>query len=278
MTDIPYKIGNYYEILHKINQGSFGIVYKAIDRKKNEIVCVKIESKVSTLKHEVRVLQYLSNHGVKNIPKIYTFGTLSHNQYFIMPFYEFSLTDFVCQKGVRLLPILYSKLFRLLESIHDQYVVHRDIKPQNFMIKDGNIILIDFGMATYYVDENMHHRPNITTDSIIGTPKYTSLFIHKGNTYSRRDDLVALMYMYFFLYTKTLPYDEILHLQQHLSIIHSTNVFMTEKKDYTTFETFYTQMTEYKTNNDFQNHIDFGLTILKNVLELEYDDRPIYIV
>ena len=63
------------------------------------------------------------------------------------------------------------------------------------MIKNGEIFIIDFGLATFFSQDGKTHHENTMTDSLIGTPKYTSLHIHMGNTYSRRDDMVAIGYM-----------------------------------------------------------------------------------
>ena len=83
----------------------------------------------------------------------------------------------------------------IMEDIHSKWVIHRDIKPENFMIKNGEIIMIDFGLATFFTDDGKTHNTNTRSDSLIGTPKYTSIHIHTGNTYSRRDDMIAIGYM-----------------------------------------------------------------------------------
>lgn len=89
----------------------------------------------------------------------------------------------------------------ILNHIHDNYVVHRDIKPANFMIHNNELILIDFGLASFYVDSEERHLPqaNPTKMNIIGTPKYASWNVHCGEEYSRRDDLISMVYIGLFL-------------------------------------------------------------------------------
>ena len=52
---------------------------------------------------------------------------------------------------------IMKKCLNVLKSIHQHGVLHRDIKPQNFMIKHDDIYLIDFGLSIFYIDENDRH-------------------------------------------------------------------------------------------------------------------------
>ena len=91
------------------------------------------------------------------------------------------------------------KCINIIQSIHRSYVVHRDIKTANFMIKNGDIYLIDFGLATFYLDENIKHIEDDKICDIVGTLKYASIHVHQGHRFSRRDDIISLIYMYDYL-------------------------------------------------------------------------------
>ena len=80
----------------------------------------------------------------------------------------------------------------ILETIHSYQVLHCDIKPQNFMVKDNELFIIDFGLATFY--DETHSYP---CKQIVGSSKYASYYTHCGEPLSKRDDLLSLGYMYF---------------------------------------------------------------------------------
>jgi serine/threonine protein kinase len=118
-----------------------------------------------------------------------------------MTLYECSLYDYRL-KGqpteTKMKKIMW-KIIEIIESVHKHFVVHRDIKPQNFMIKSGDIYLIDFGLATFYIGEDGEHCPNKSSTTIIGSPLFVSIRVHEGNRYSRRDDLISIGYLYLWM-------------------------------------------------------------------------------
>lgn len=209
-------INNLYCVESQIGKGQFGTVYKGINMKTNIQIAIKLEPTVSEmkiLKHETTIINHLYKHGCRCIPCIYWYGT--HNSLYtclVMQYYICSLHDYASSKKISpsLLDSIMEKCISILESIHSGWVVHRDIKPQNFMIgADKELYLIDFGMATFYVDE--HRKPihnEVAKQYIIGSPKYASYFIHCGMTPERRDDLISLGYMYIFLRHPGLSWDD----------------------------------------------------------------------
>ena len=144
-------ICNKYTLKSILGNGKFGIVYEGITTKQTH-VAIKMEpsgSEYKLIKHEATVLNYLFYSGTKNIPRIYWFGQHQNHTCLVMTHFSCSLNDYIARKGKleqRKLSSMIIKCIGVLESIHKCRIVHRDIKPHNFMIKDGDLYLIDFGL------------------------------------------------------------------------------------------------------------------------------------
>jgi len=123
-------------------------------------------------------------------------------------------------------------IIEIIEKIHEKGVIHRDIKPENFMIsqsriqdhqdhkdhkdhkdhqdhQDHQIVkklnIIDFGLSRIYTKDGTHI-PNKQNSSIVGTMRYISTHIHEGNVYSRRDDIISILYVIIYLLKGRLPW------------------------------------------------------------------------
>jgi len=217
-----------YKIVNQIGSGKFGIVYKAVHLKTNEIVAVKTEQRNSSillLKNEAAILKYLYDHHCRSIPIVYRYGIDPSHSYLVMSYYDSSLSEYLNCLQQSISQEKIDKIMRvcidILQTIHKNWVLHRDIKPDNFMISQEEIFLIDFGFASFYIDEKGEHLPCLACPNIIGTPKYASIFIHEGYSASRRDDLISLGYMYFYLMCRELPWHatliEIPHFQPNVN-------------------------------------------------------------
>jgi len=127
----------------------------------------------------------------------------------------------------------------ILEAIHKWWVVHRDIKPNNFMLRGKELFIIDFGLATFYLNDEGEHISG-SSESIVGSPKYASYYIHDGCVSSRRDDLISLGYMYITLCGESsLPWDNLeneegggIENTDITCIFHSKNVFRKQLKSW----------------------------------------------
>jgi serine/threonine protein kinase len=227
-------IGNKYILQNKIAEGCFGKIYKGTHQNTKKTVAIKMESKESemtTIKHETILLNYLYRNGCRDIPFVFWYGL--HNEYncLVMTYFERSLKECapVFFKKSEKVDRLICRMIQILENIHSYGVIHRDIKVENFMLIESDIFLIDFGMATLYIDENKHHiSRNENRTMIMGTPKYISVNIHNGIEPSRRDDLMSIGYLYLFLYHGELSwqnqpfYDDSSYLPMH--ILHPANL------------------------------------------------------
>ena len=164
------RIAN-YEYNEKIGQGAFGIVYKGRNIRTGEQVVIKTEPQYiefSSLKHESNILNILYSKYCRNIPPTYWYGIIPelNNRVLVMPYYESSLETFVPTNKKMVCNIIRSAI-SILSHIHDKYVVHRDIKPANFMIHNDELVLIDFGLATFYVDSNEKHIPYVKRENVV---------------------------------------------------------------------------------------------------------------
>lgn len=270
------KIANKYMIHENIGSGCFGSIYSGINHKTGVKVAIKmepIESSVRILKHETSILKYLYEHGSRDIPIVYWFGKHNNNTCLVMSLYDCSLYDYIQTKPLSINKIntIMVTLIRILKSIHGKLVIHRDIKPQNVMLKNGELYLIDFGFATFYVDECSNHLiDDGNHQNIMGTPKYVSFHIHCGYLPSRRDDLISLGYMYIYLANRKLPWDTLVSSDAINSEYDDTHILNYKNKQRATLKRFDSiRLVCTEINKQIEN-------FLKYCYYIEYDDLPNY--
>jgi serine/threonine protein kinase len=191
-------IANKYDIIEKINEGSFGSVYKAINVRTNEYVAIKIEKRNSThnfLKNEAKIYQYLSKS--EGIPSLKTYWTDDTNMYLVMELLGPSLLRTIeYYKAFSLKQvIMYSiQIIERIKMLHNKELLHRDIKPNNFVFKNNKLYLIDFGLSKRYAINGIHV-PEKNISKIIGSLNFVSLNVHNKIEPSRRDDLESCIYV-----------------------------------------------------------------------------------
>jgi len=195
-------IANKYKLNDKINSGSFGAVYKAINIRTNEFVAIKFEEKnknIKSLKNEAKIYQYLGK--IDGFPQLKMFGTTDKLNYLVINFLGNSLSNIISYyKALSLKTVLFIgiQIIKRIESLHEKLLLHRDIKPSNFVFgieQDTNkLFLIDFGFAKRF-DYNGKHIDEKNIKNIIGSPNFCSLNIHYNKEPSRRDDIESCIYI-----------------------------------------------------------------------------------
>jgi serine/threonine protein kinase len=182
-----------YELKQCIGQGKFGKVFLGQNIHTNSPVAIKTEAKeISLLKREATFLRYLHDRGAsKYIPTLLWFGVSQDQPSLVMSYCAGGpLTQFSDDKAV--------ECISALEAIHKLQVIHRDVKPQNFMLNAHyKIQLIDFGLAEFSTEINAAEEKT----TILGTPRYASIFVHLGKPHTYRDDMISLGYVFLHLLT-----------------------------------------------------------------------------
>lgn len=203
-----------YSPISQIGEGSFGKLYLAKDIKTNEKLALKFERKRDNnnlLKKEAYTMVKLKH---SNIPKVYSFGTTNQYHVLAMELLGDSLeTAFnKCDKKMSLKSacMIGIEMIKTLSFIHSKGVLHRDLKPDNFMFGRGSkankLYLIDFGLSKEYVDDKNQHVPVSYGKKLVGTARYASLNTHKGVEQGRRDDLESVGYILIYLIKGILPW------------------------------------------------------------------------
>jgi casein kinase I family protein HRR25 len=249
-------INNKYKTIKHIGNGSFGSIFKGENIRTKELVAIKVEpinQDIKLLKNESTIYQYLNN--TEGIPQVKWFGKDNTNYYMIINLLGESLQSIKDKKhnfSLRLVLQIGVQIIYLLKTIHDKGIIHRDIKPDNFLLGlnslSKKIHIIDFGFCKSYITNNIHNKIK-KTSNLIGSLSYASINSHNCIELSRRDDLESLGYMLIYFYLGFLPWDEL------------SSTYIKESKQNIT-----------KNDNIPLVLIDY----IKYVTNLKYEENPVY--
>jgi len=192
-----------YEIQHYLDKGKFGAVYYGINRYTKHPVAIKIDTQHGTLCHEATVMDFLYRGGCFDIPRICLFGRYDNlTTYLVMDYFPHSLEDYFPNTPVEKNSLM-CQMINICCIIHNLGIIHRDIKPKNFMWsteKHNSIKLIDFGLATVFNMEDVN-KPVVKGACQTGNLRFMSPFVKRGETPAKRDDLISVGYIYQYITT-----------------------------------------------------------------------------
>jgi len=210
------RVGNKYRLGRKIGSGSFGDIYLGTNISTLEEVAIKLEC-VKTKHPQLHIESkfYRIMQGGVGIPTIKWCGSEGDFNVMVMELLGPSLEDLFnfCSRrfSLKTVLLLADQLISRIEFIHSKNFIHRDIKPDNFLMglgKKGNLVyIIDFGLAKKYRDARTHqHITYRENKNLTGTARYASINTHLGIEQSRRDDMESLGYILMYFVTGTLPW------------------------------------------------------------------------
>ncbi len=227
------KLSELFTYKKLLGYGTFGEVWKIKYLNNKKFYACKedkiLNNKKSTIIKECEIYEYLhKNKFGQGLPKYYGYITTNKKNIIFLELLGNSL-DSIIKKKITLdnnTILLYSiQILNLIKKIHNFGFIHRDIKPQNFILSldNKNIVNIcDFGLSKKYII-NGKHIPINTNRKFIGTIRYASTNIHNNIEPSRRDDLISFLYMIIYLTNKILPWQ---NLHKNKKIINKELIIM----------------------------------------------------
>eukprot|EP00054_Salpingoeca_dolichothecata_P019113 m.118562 g.118562 ORF g.118562 m.118562 type:complete len:417 (-) comp23131_c0_seq4:32-1282(-) len=163
-----------FEKLNRIGEGTYGIVYRARDKKSSEIVAlkrVKMKQETGGLPissvREISVLTKLRHENTVQLKYVVVGRELS-SVFLVMEYCEQDLAHLVdsmpCPFTEAQVKCLMLQLAHGLEYLHDQFVIHRDLKLSNLLLTDKGILKIaDFGLARSFCVPEIPMSPKVVT-------------------------------------------------------------------------------------------------------------------
>ncbi|EGR29282.1 hypothetical protein IMG5_159280 [Ichthyophthirius multifiliis] len=213
-----------YKLIQKLGNGAFGVIYKTIDLQSNKEYACKIErsdTRHPQIIYEGKLINYLHNNSrdnkpVQGIPQCYYFGQSENYNLMIIDLLGLSLESLFVQNkkvfSLKTILMLADQMLHRIEFLHSRNFLHRDIKPDNFLIGAGDskeiVFMIDYGLAKRY-QKNNQHIPYKDGKNLTGTARYASINTHVGIEQSRRDDLESLAYLFIYFLKGQLPWQNI---------------------------------------------------------------------
>jgi Protein kinase domain/GAF domain len=200
------ELGGRYAVIKPISSGAMGAVYRAEDTQTGTHIALK---RLTDTRHEARFEIEARLLGVLRHPRVVrveNYFTDDTGHYLVMQLVEgLNLREVLEQWGHPGLSLAEAIEFTLqsaeaLQYVHEQQIVHRDVKPQNLILSDDGVVLVDFGIARQ-LDEEEEDSGTVG----IGTPRFMAPEVFAGGTVSPRSDVFGLAATLWTLLTSKAP-------------------------------------------------------------------------
>lgn len=204
-------IGERYMIVTSLGEGGMADVYLAVDTILNREVAIKIlrgelgKDPVALLRFQ-REANAVSKLNHPNVVDVYDVGEFEGRHYIVMEYVRGrTLKQLISQRGALHCEEAVNIMIQLtsaVEHAHENNIIHRDIKPQNVLVKDdGTVKITDFGIAL------AHDAVQLTqSDAVLGSAHYLAPETTRGEAPSNQVDIYALGIVFYELLTGSVPF------------------------------------------------------------------------
>jgi len=207
-------VASRYEIVALLGKGGMGMVFKARDRVLDEIVALKVlrtdmlesAEMAQRFRGEIRLARKITH---KNVCRIHEYGEDGGLRYISMQYVDGVDLKHVLRTQGPLPPhdayAVAQQVCRGLEAIHEEGILHRDLKAANIMRDARGVVrLMDFGIAKEWSAEGAQGMT--ATGMIVGTPEYMSPEQAQGRKLDLRSDLYSMGVVTFELFSGDVPF------------------------------------------------------------------------
>ncbi len=274
-----------FKPVKKLGEGSFGKVYKVVSNKK--YYAMKLENKKHSqglLESEATIMTYLKG---PNIPNVELFTQNDEFNILIMELMGKSLEDLINinkKFSIKTVCMLAYQMINILQYIHEKHIIHRDIKPDNFVMglneNNAHLYIIDFGLSKKYrSSKTLMQYPLIKRKKLVGTARYASIHALEEFEQSRRDDLESVGYVLIYFLKGRLPWQGLKAKgkeERYMKILTKKKEIKSEElcKGFPfIFQNFvhYSKNLDYLEEPDYENLKDMFVKCINNELNDNFD-------
>lgn len=285
---IEKVLDNRYELVEFVGKGGMALVYKALDRRTNHYVAVKIlrpefnddAEFLSRFEREAIAASKMSHHNIVNLLDV---GLDGGCRYLVMEYVQGrTLKEVIQEKGALPQNVAAQIAIRILSALqhaHKNGIIHRDIKPQNILVhSDGLIKVADFGIARVAGSSTISK-----ADSVMGSVHYFSPEQARGEDVTFASDIYSVGVVMYEMMTGYVPFDGETPVAVALQHISAKPRPMSELKEGISpaMERIVLKALEKQPENRYQSALDMAQDLHRAMHEPEGDwlnrlhDKPI---